>query len=91
MCRQPRRFRPGRDALVRVGDPGGLAAKASRASWARLLKWVFAIDLVCPRCGTDLAVVSFITKPETIDLLLAHVREEEVDLLFDALAPPPAA
>jgi hypothetical protein len=35
-------------------------------------------------------VVSFITEPETIDRILAHVRDEEVDLLFDGRAPPAA-
>ena len=67
-----------------------MAARASRASWARLLKRVFGIDLVCPVCGVDLAVVSFITEPETIDRILAHVRDQGVDLLFDARAPPAA-
>ena len=64
--------------------------RPSRASWARLLRKVFEIELTCPRCGGALAIVSFITKPETVDRILAHVREEEVDLLFDARAPPAA-
>jgi hypothetical protein len=35
-------------------------------------------------------VVSFITVPEIIDHILAHVREEGTELLFDARAPPAA-
>ena len=64
--------------------------RQSRASWARLLRRVFEVELTCPRCGVDLSVVSFITEPETIDRILAHVRDEDVDLLFDARAPPAA-
>ncbi len=64
--------------------------RRSRASWARLLRRVFEVELTCPRCGVDLAVVSIITEPETVDRILAHVRDEDVDLLFDARAPPAA-
>ncbi len=64
--------------------------RPSRASWARLLRRVFEVELTCPRCGVDLVVVSVITEPETIDRILAHVRDEDVDLVFDARAPPAA-
>jgi hypothetical protein len=62
----------------------------SRASWARLLRRVFEVELTCPICGIDLSVISFITEPEIVDRILAHVRDEGVDLLFDARAPPAA-
>jgi len=76
---------------VAVADGAAEAdRRPSRASWARLLRKVFEVELTCPRCGADLAIVSFITEPATIDRILAHVREEEVDLLFDARAPPAA-
>jgi hypothetical protein len=70
--------------------PEGSVRRAGRASRARLPKRVLGIDLVRPVCGVDLAVVSFITEPETIDRILTHVRDEGVDLLFDACAPPAA-
>jgi hypothetical protein len=70
-------------------SPGG-GGRVSRASWARLLKRVFDIDLACPRCGAQMRVVSFLTDPEVVDRVLAHVREEEVELLFDPRAPPAA-
>ena len=66
------------------------AHRPSRASWARLLRKVFEIELTCPRCGADLAIVSFITEPEIVDRILAHVQEEGTELLFDARAPPAA-
>jgi len=50
--------------------------RRSRVGWARLLRRVFEVELVCPRCGEDLAVISFLTEPATIDRILAHVREE---------------
>ena len=89
--RSRRLYRSGDSEVeVEASRAEGPAGRASRASWARLLKRVFGIDLVCPVCGVDLAVVSFITEPETIDRILAHVRDEGVDLLFDARAPPAA-
>ncbi len=44
--------------------------RPSRASWARLLRRVFEVELTCPRCGADLAIVSFITEPATVDRIL---------------------
>ena len=66
------------------------AMRRRRRSWARLLKLVFEVDLLCPRCGAQLAVVSVLTDPQVVDRVLAHVREEEVELLFDPRAPPAA-
>jgi hypothetical protein len=76
---------------VAVADGAAEAGRRpSRASWARLLRKVFEVELTCPRCGAGLAIVSFITEPATIDRILAHVQEEGTDLLFDARAPPAA-
>ena len=62
----------------------------SRASWARMLRRVFEIELLCPRCGTELAVISFVTEPATIDRILTHMSEAGFEPLFDARAPPAA-
>jgi len=70
--------------------PADPATLPRRRSWARLLKKVFEVDMICPRCGTRLAVVSFVQDPEVVDRILRHVREEEVKLLFEARAPPAA-
>jgi ribosomal protein S27E len=61
-----------------------------RRSWARLLKKVFEVELVCPRCGTALVVVSFVQDPEVVDRILRHVRDEKVEQLFEARGPPAA-
>ena len=86
-CRAKYRAEEGKAGAAVIEEAG---RRPSRASWARLLRKVFEIELTCPRCGGALAIVSFITKPETVDRILAHVREEDVDLLFDARAPPAA-
>jgi hypothetical protein len=87
-----RRLYRGEDGEVEVEASGveGSVRRPSRASWARLLKRVFEVDLVCPRCGGQMVVLSFLTDPEVVDRVLAHVREEEVELLFDPRAPPAA-
>jgi putative transposase len=87
-CRKRYRPEEGKAATAPVADA---AAKADRrASWVRLLRKVFEVELTCPRCGAELAIVSFITEPATIDRILAHVQADGTDLLFDARAPPAA-
>ncbi len=88
-CRAKYRAEEGK-AGIREEEREASERPKSRASWARLLRRVFEVELTCPVCGIDLTVVSFITEPETIDRILAHVRDEDVDLLFDARAPPAA-
>ncbi|MCP3861107.1 MAG: transposase [Phycisphaeraceae bacterium] len=88
-CRARFRAEEGK-AGIREDASEAPEGRKSRASWARLLRRVFEVELTCPACGVDLTVVSVITEPETIDRILAHVRDEDVDLLFDARAPPAA-
>jgi len=43
-------------------------AKRRRQSWARLIQRVWEVSpLTCPRCGTEMRVVSMITEPAVID------------------------
>lgn len=43
-------------------------------NWARLLHRIFEIDpLPCPKCGTEMKVVSVITEPEVIDKILKSI------------------
>ena len=47
-----------------------------RSAWRRLLRKQFEVDpLVCPKYGTEMKVVAFITARTTIDRILGH-REE---------------
>jgi len=62
-------------------DPPGQSESssppASRCSqtWAMLIKRVYEIDpMICPKCGQDMAIVSFIEPPqaEVIEKILRH-------------------
>ena len=46
-----------------------------RRRWAELLRRIFEVDpLRCPRCGTAMRIVAFLTAPTAIDRILAHRR-----------------
>ena len=48
--------------------PLGSAAALRRQAWARMLRKVFEVDpLRCPRCGTQMEVVAWITQPPVVD------------------------
>ena len=56
----------------------------SRIAWAKLLARVGEeFPLVCPNCGGDIGLISFITQPETIRKVLTHLGEP--------LVPPPVS
>ncbi len=53
--------------LVTV-DPEPDAVREARRCWAELLRRILEVDpLACPRCGQEMRVVAFITKPKVID------------------------
>ena len=53
-----------------------------RLSWARLLKWVFEIDIEqCPQCGGTLKLIAAIEDPPMIAKILTHLG-------LSARAPP---
>jgi hypothetical protein len=56
-------------------DGSDCAHQAKRLDWARLLKRVFAIDVLeCPKCGSDMQRIAFITAPEAIQKILDHLE-----------------
>jgi len=58
---------------------------ALRRRWANLIRRVYEIDpLVCPRCGSEMRVIGFITQPSLIKRILDHIRKRE-----RAARPPP--
>jgi hypothetical protein len=62
-------------------------AAALRKRWADLLRRVYELDpLVCPRCSATMRVVGFITRRETIDRILDHLRRPPTS----RPRPPPA-
>jgi hypothetical protein len=50
------------------------ARVAVRRRWAELLRRIFEVDpLRCPRCGTTMRIVAFLTAPPVIDRILTHL------------------
>ena len=53
--------------------------------WAEMIRKVFEVDpLLCPSCGGQMSIISFIEEPKIIDRIIAHL-----ELTFDAERPPP--
>jgi hypothetical protein len=45
-----------------------------RLGWAKLLKWVFNLDLThCPHCGGDLRMIAAIKQRQAIEKILNHL------------------
>ncbi len=58
---------------------------ALRRRWANLIRRVYEADpLVCPRCGSEMRVVSFITDPPVVKRIVDHLRGRD-----RAARPPP--
>jgi hypothetical protein len=67
------------------------ATGASRSSqWAALLARIYEVfPLICPTCGTALTFIAFLTEPEPIAQILAHIGEPaSPPLLHPARGPP---
>ena len=59
---------------------------ALRRRWANLIRRVYEADpLVCPRCGSEMRVVSFITDPRVVKRIVDHLRKRD----RPARPPPP--
>jgi hypothetical protein len=61
-----------------IADPSSsgedLSVKKSKATWARLIAKIYEIDpLVCPKCGSEMKVLSVITDPYEIKKILKHL------------------
>jgi Putative transposase len=65
---------PPEDAAV----PDRSSRAALRRRWAELIRRVYEVDpLVCPRCGSEMRVISFITQPALIDRIVDRLRRRE--------------
>jgi hypothetical protein len=54
-------------------------AQRWKKGWAELLQLVFEVTLTCPRCSSEMKIVSFITGSEPIEKILRHLREKGID------------
>ncbi len=53
--------------------------------WAEMIRKVYEVDpLLCPSCGGQMRVISFIEEPKVIDKIICHLK-----LSFEAERPPP--
>jgi hypothetical protein len=63
---------------------------ALRRRWAKMIRRVYEVDpLVCPRCGGEMRVVGFITRPADIKRILDHFRTRERVARPPPHVPPP--
>ena len=50
--------------------------KKSKASWARLIAKIYEIDpLICPKCNSEMRVISVITSEYEISKILRHLAK----------------
>ena len=68
----------------------GIAARATRIAWAKLLQRVYELDVLdCPRCGGHLRPIAAITQPTVIRAILEHLGlPADPPQLKPARAPP---
>jgi len=53
--------------------------------WAGMIRKVYEIGpLLCPSCGGQMRIISFIDEPKAIDRIIRHL-----ELTFEAERPPP--
>ncbi|MFQ6105036.1 MAG: hypothetical protein ACE5OP_12215 [Candidatus Glassbacteria bacterium] len=50
-----------------------------KRKWTELLRLVFEVSLTCPRCGTEMKILSFVTASEPIGKILAHLKAKGLD------------
>jgi hypothetical protein len=63
-------------------DPSYVPSKG----WAEMVRKVYEVDpLICPSCGGQMKVISFIEDPKAIDRIIGHLK-----ITFQAERPPPS-
>ena len=54
--------------------------------WAEMIRKVYEVDpMICPSCGGQMSIISFIEEPKTIDRIIGHLK-----LTVEAERPPPS-
>jgi len=55
-------------------DDNTVSSKAKRSAWARLIKKVYEVDpLICPKCQSEMRVMSVITDRTEVIRILRHL------------------
>ena len=48
--------------------------KKQKSTWARIIKKVYSTDsLVCPCCGSEMKIITFIFDPDEVRKILRHL------------------
>jgi hypothetical protein len=56
-------------------DPPRVSNSKLRRRWADLIRRVYQTDpLICPKCGSKMRILSFITQPRVINKILEHLK-----------------
>jgi len=65
--------------------------RQQRTKWAQLIRRVWLEDpLLCPHCGGEMRILSFITDPLVVDRILRHVGWHPGEPAPDLIRAPPA-
>jgi hypothetical protein len=58
-------------------EPTPCEVSSLRRRWAELIRRVYEIDpLVCPKCGSEMRVIGFVTEPRVIRRILDHLENK---------------
>ena len=61
-----------------------------RIRWAQLIQKVYAENpLLCPDCGAEVRIISFITDPPVVDKILRHIKWHPGQPSVPYIRPPP--
>jgi hypothetical protein len=72
-------LKPGKDSTpadaTQNEDPPCVSKSNLRRRWANLIRRVYCADpLICPKCGSKVRILSFITQPRVINKILEHLK-----------------
>jgi hypothetical protein len=83
----------GSTAAIHPEQDNSDSSREDRSTWARLIRKIFETDPLLCTCGARMRIVSFITDPRTVDLILRHRQSRRCKAQdpFEPRAPPAAA
>jgi hypothetical protein len=66
----------GEAVIIKTCTVDVFAHKKSKARWARLIAKIYEIDpLICPKCNSEMRVISVITSEYEINKILRHLAK----------------
>lgn len=72
------------DALTAAAEPAPTLRSRCSSLWAAMLARIYEVfPLLCPNCGAEMRIISFITRRDSIERILSHIGEPTT--------PPPVA